>query len=161
MAADSPNTASLPPLDLAETVGRIERRQAELRRWIEERDKLADQREEMAAEAIAGGQGVWLSMAAFLCCFRSVRGGDGRPAPCERVPAMTPEALRASLARVGGSQSGAARLLGVRVTTMQRRCQGEREIPAPAGRLIWAMECGPTLMAALRGRAEATAEEAA
>ena len=70
---------------------------------------------------------------------------------------MTPEALRASLARIGLSQSGGARLLGVRVSTMQRWCTGDREIPPPAQRLLWAMERDPSLVEALRERAEAAA----
>jgi DNA-binding transcriptional regulator YiaG len=70
---------------------------------------------------------------------------------------MTPEALRATLARLGLTQSGAARLLGVRVTTMQRWCSGDREMPPPAARLLWAMERHPELIEELRGLAAAAA----
>jgi DNA-binding transcriptional regulator YiaG len=63
---------------------------------------------------------------------------------------MTPEALRATLARLGLTQAGAARLLGVRVTTMQRWCSGDREMPPPAIRLLWAMERHPELIEELR-----------
>lgn len=74
--------------------------------------------------------------------------------------AMDGAALRAWLARHGLSQSGGARLLGVRVTTMQRWCQDQREIPPPAVRLCWACDRDPSLVAALRERAEAAAEAA-
>ena len=63
---------------------------------------------------------------------------------------MTGAALRATLARLGLSQSGAARLLGVRASTMQRWAQDQREIPPPAERLLWAMERDRSLIDALR-----------
>lgn len=63
---------------------------------------------------------------------------------------MTPETLRATLARLGLTQSGAARLLGVRITTVQRWAAGQTEVPPPVQRLLWAMERDPGLIAALR-----------
>lgn len=63
---------------------------------------------------------------------------------------MTPGALRDSLCRLGLSQTGAAALTGVDGRTMRRWCAGEREVPPPVERLLWAMQRDPTLVAALR-----------
>lgn len=73
---------------------------------------------------------------------------------------MTPEALRACLARLGLTQSGAARLLGVRVTTMQRwagsaGAGGLRRPPSVLPALLIAMERRPALIEELRGGAYA------
>jgi DNA-binding transcriptional regulator YiaG len=65
---------------------------------------------------------------------------------------MTPAEFRAALAALGLSQTAAAHLMGVRLSTVQRWCQGERETPEPAQRLLWAMQRDPTLIAALRER---------
>lgn len=61
--------------------------------------------------------------------------------------------LRATLARLGLSQSGAARMLGVRVTTVQRWCCDQMAMHPTAERLLWAMERDPTLIEALRDAA--------
>ena len=63
---------------------------------------------------------------------------------------MTGATLRATLARLGLSQSGAARMLGVRVTTMQRWCCDQMAMHPAAERLLWACERDPTLVEALR-----------
>jgi transcriptional regulator with XRE-family HTH domain len=53
---------------------------------------------------------------------------------------MTPDQFRAALCRLGQTQAGAARLLGVDGRTVRRYASGEREIPKPAQRLLWACE---------------------
>jgi len=50
---------------------------------------------------------------------------------------MSPSQLRATLARLGLTQSEAARLLGVDDRTMRRWCCAERGIPEPVARLLW------------------------
>ena len=66
---------------------------------------------------------------------------------------MTPPEYRACLARLGETQGGAARLLGVEARTSQRYACGERAVPPPVERLLWAIERDPTLLEALRGLA--------
>jgi len=66
---------------------------------------------------------------------------------------VTPREVRAQLERLGLSQSEAARLLGVHTPTMQRWCSDlrtqYRQIPAPAERLLYAMERLPELVGIL------------
>jgi DNA-binding transcriptional regulator YiaG len=45
---------------------------------------------------------------------------------------MSPDDLKDMLARLGFSQSGAARILGVDSRTVRRWIAGDRDIPAPA-----------------------------
>lgn len=66
------------------------------------------------------------------------------------MPKMSPETLRATLARLGLTQSGAARLLGLRITTVQRWASGDSDVPPPVERLLWAMERRPELVAEMR-----------
>jgi DNA-binding transcriptional regulator YiaG len=75
-------------------------------------------------------------------------------------PEMPPADLRATLARLGLTQSGAARLLGVRVTTVHRWASGDSDVPPPVTRLLWAMGRDPTLIPALRGTWPAEARTA-
>jgi DNA-binding transcriptional regulator YiaG len=61
---------------------------------------------------------------------------------------MTPTDLRARLARLGLSQTGAARLLGVDDRTMRRwladsDTPGARYVPGPAQRLLYLFEAVP------------------
>ena len=66
---------------------------------------------------------------------------------------MTPREVRAQLDRLGLNQSEAARLCGVDTTTMQRWCSDlrtqSRQMPAPAERLLHAMERFPELVGVL------------
>jgi hypothetical protein len=166
MSAANPATEYTDRLNLAELVARIERQQEEGRKFVAEQHKLMAEREKLAAkrDKLAAeerkldrdrGLAPWVTVVALVGGIGGTlrRAGD-LPAPGGRS-AVTPEALRASLARLGLTQSGAARMLGVRVTTMQRWCAGDREVPPPAERLFWAMERDPGLLAALRDRAEA------
>ena len=70
---------------------------------------------------------------------------------------MSHAEVRACIARLGLSQSEAARLMGVGVSTFQRWCADPaankafaRRIPPPAARLLWAMERMPKLVKSLR-----------
>jgi len=49
---------------------------------------------------------------------------------------MTPDQYRAAIGRLGLSQVGAAKLLGVDPRTSRRWACGEREVPAPAERFL-------------------------
>ena len=49
---------------------------------------------------------------------------------------MTPATYRANLARLGLSQVGAARFLGIDARTSRRYASGERPIPPPVARLL-------------------------
>ena len=62
---------------------------------------------------------------------------------------MTAPEFRAALDRLGLTQTGAARLLGVDARTARRWALGEREVPEPARRLLAACERYPDLVAAL------------
>ena len=64
---------------------------------------------------------------------------------------MTPAEYRATLARLGETQGGAARLLGVGARTSQRWALGERAVPPPVERLLWAIERDATMQVTLRG----------
>ena len=66
---------------------------------------------------------------------------------------MTPAEYRACLTRLGETQGGAARLLGVEARTSQRYACGERAVPPPVERLLWAIERDASLREALRGLA--------
>lgn len=55
---------------------------------------------------------------------------------------MTPTDLRAQLARLGLTQTGAARLLGVNPRTVRRWLE-DGDIPPPVVRLLGAMEAVP------------------
>lgn len=61
---------------------------------------------------------------------------------------MTPDALRATLSRLGLTSGAAARLLGVEDRTVRRYLDGSREIPPPVVRLIRAMDEKPADLAA-------------
>ncbi|MCK8787988.1 helix-turn-helix domain-containing protein [Roseomonas sp. NAR14] len=73
---------------------------------------------------------------------------------------MSGAALRAALDRLGLSQEGGARLLGVDGRTMRRWVAEERDIPPPVIRLLWAMERDRTLVEALHGFKPAAAAAA-
>lgn len=64
---------------------------------------------------------------------------------------MTSDEYRACLVRLGLTQSGAARLLGVDARTSQRYASGERAVPPPVQRLLWAIERDAGLHVTLRG----------
>ena len=64
---------------------------------------------------------------------------------------MTADEYRLLLQRLGLSQAGAARICGVDQRTSQRWALGERDIPAPAQRLLLACERHPKLLAELVG----------
>jgi DNA-binding transcriptional regulator YiaG len=53
---------------------------------------------------------------------------------------MSPADLRACLGRLGLSQLGAARLLGVDGRTVRKWVGGERGVPPPVVRLLWLCE---------------------
>ncbi len=62
---------------------------------------------------------------------------------------VTSAEFRATLARLGLTQAGAARLLGVDERTGRRWARGERQVPEPVRRLLWACERDTGLMSAL------------
>jgi DNA-binding transcriptional regulator YiaG len=64
---------------------------------------------------------------------------------------MTPAEFRAALDRIGLTQAGAARLLGVDPRTARKWACGERDLPEPARRLLLACERDPALCETLRG----------
>jgi DNA-binding transcriptional regulator YiaG len=49
---------------------------------------------------------------------------------------MTPDEYREAIERLGLSQVGAARLLGIDERTSRRWAIGERDVPAPAERFL-------------------------
>jgi len=63
---------------------------------------------------------------------------------------MTPDEYRACLHRLGETQGSAARLLGVTERTSQRYAAGDRAIPPPVVRLLWAIERDSGMHVALR-----------
>lgn len=63
---------------------------------------------------------------------------------------MTPTEFRAALARLNLSQAAAARVLGVDARTARRWALGERDVPPPVERLLWACERHPDLTAELQ-----------
>jgi hypothetical protein len=63
---------------------------------------------------------------------------------------MTPTDFRAALARLGQTQAGAARLLGVEARSVRRYASGHRPVPEPVVRLLWACERDAGLVGALR-----------
>ncbi len=60
---------------------------------------------------------------------------------------MTPDEYRATLASLGLSQAGAARLLGVQVRTSERWASGASEVPPPVERLLWLLARQPGALA--------------
>ena len=62
---------------------------------------------------------------------------------------VTQAEFRAALARLGLTQAGAARLLGVDERTARRWARGERQVPEPVRRLLWACERDAGLASAL------------
>ena len=62
---------------------------------------------------------------------------------------MDATAYRAQLARLGLSQEGASRVLGINARTSRRYALDERAIPGPVERLLWACEQHPELLAIL------------
>lgn len=62
---------------------------------------------------------------------------------------MTPTEFRASLSLLGLTQQGFARLSGQDDRTIRRYVSGERAIPEPVARLLWAMKRDRTLIEAL------------
>jgi DNA-binding transcriptional regulator YiaG len=70
---------------------------------------------------------------------------------------MTPDEFRAALARLGLTQSGAARLLGVDARTVRKWACDERGVPEPVRRLLWLCERHPAVVADL---AEAATDHA-
>lgn len=69
---------------------------------------------------------------------------------------MTPPDLRAQLAHLGLTQAGAAALVGVDDRTMRRWIAGDRAVPEPVARLLWACQQFPALLEALRDKCVAT-----
>ena len=65
---------------------------------------------------------------------------------------MTTADYRAALSRLGLNQSTGARALGVDARTSRRWALGERDVPEPVQRLLWAMERDASLVAALLAR---------
>lgn len=63
---------------------------------------------------------------------------------------MTPTQLRTTLARIGLTQAGAARLIGVGDRTFRRWACDEQSIPVPIVRLFALLERDPTAVAWLR-----------
>ena len=57
---------------------------------------------------------------------------------------------RAAIARLGLTQGGAARLVGVDARTSRRWALGEVPVPGPVERLLWACEQFPALLEALQ-----------
>jgi transcriptional regulator with XRE-family HTH domain len=62
---------------------------------------------------------------------------------------VTPEQYRAALARLGWTQSSAARLLGVNLRTSQRWASGDQDVPPPAEKLLLVAENVPGVTDAL------------
>ena len=62
---------------------------------------------------------------------------------------MTSAEFRATLARLGLTPVEAARLLGVDERTARRWARGERQVPEPVRRLLWACERDAGLASAL------------
>ena len=58
--------------------------------------------------------------------------------------------FRATIARLGLSQSGAGRVLGVDERTARRWALGERGVPETVARLLWLCERFPGVLGALR-----------
>lgn len=75
--------------------------------------------------------------------------------------AMTPEQFREALDDLGMGTSAAAALCGVDTRTAQRWASGERDIPPPVERLLWAMRRDRTLVDALIARDQGTETVAA
>lgn len=67
---------------------------------------------------------------------------------------MTSSAIRAQLARLGLSQTGAARLLGVNPRTVRNWCSEPQrgEVPPPVERLLWVLEYVPDALRLFRDR---------
>ena len=59
---------------------------------------------------------------------------------------MTPAEFRAALDRLGQTQAGAARLLGVDARTVRRWACDERAVPEPVRRVLLACERYPDLV---------------
>ena len=57
---------------------------------------------------------------------------------------------RAAIARLGLSQGGAARLVGVDARTSRRWALGEVPVPGPVVRLLWTCEHFPLVLEALQ-----------
>ena len=74
---------------------------------------------------------------------------------------MTPDDYRAQIVRLGLTQAGASRLMGVDARTGRRWALGEVAIPLAVQRLLWACERFPGLLAALQAADERDAAEAA
>ena len=62
---------------------------------------------------------------------------------------VTQAEFRAALDSLGLTQAGAARVLGVDARTARRWARGEREVPEPVRRLLWACERDAGLASAL------------
>jgi DNA-binding transcriptional regulator YiaG len=58
---------------------------------------------------------------------------------------MTPDELKATLERLGLTQTALARLLGISDRTVRRWCQGASDVPQGAARLVKALETVPEL----------------
>jgi transcriptional regulator with XRE-family HTH domain len=66
---------------------------------------------------------------------------------------MTSDAFRAALDRLGLTQAGAARLLGVNDRTARKWACGETPVPETVRRLLLACESFPSLLRILRDAA--------
>ncbi len=66
-----------------------------------------------------------------------------------KPPPVPPGSGRASV-RLGLTIGAGARLLGVDIRTWERWEQGNRSVPPPVVRLLWALERDPSLLDALR-----------
>jgi DNA-binding transcriptional regulator YiaG len=63
---------------------------------------------------------------------------------------MTPDAFRAAIARLGLTQTGAARAFRTGERTVRHWAFGDRAVPPAVELLLWACERDPTLLEALR-----------
>ena len=63
---------------------------------------------------------------------------------------MTPDVLRETLARLGISHTGAARLLGIDARTMRRWLSGSTDVPEIASRLLGLLVRDPSAIDALQ-----------
>ena len=95
------------------------------------------------------------SAAPFVLAPQYVQPGRQR----RMLARMDAPAYRAQLARLGLTQEGGARILGVDGRTSRRWALGERPIPDTVARLLWACGRFPGLLEALRDDYEPTGTE--
>jgi DNA-binding transcriptional regulator YiaG len=76
---------------------------------------------------------IWMTRNCGRCCASGLKLATNAPEP------MTPDQFRASLADLGYSQAGFARLAMVDARTVRRWCDGTRAVPGPVVALLGMM----------------------